>query len=794
MIFIGIFCLCLLANQGIAQKKTQNQVVRGVIVDRASGSGIGNAYIEILNQYPARATVTDATGNFELSDVPVGQQRLKIEASGYYDMLHSELVVAGKEAVLTIGLDEVVKLPVAVISGRQNKRKDQGRLRNNKLESVDKMNVISTRTLNIAEVTRYASGAGDPARAVSNFPGLYNLNDSQNDIVSRGNPSYGIQWLIEGIPIDNPHHFALTGATGGIFPLLNNNLLSNSDFINGAMAASYGNTSSGVFDIALRNGNNQRFEFAGQLSALGAEFIAEGPFKRGKSSFIIAARSGIFNILQALNIKFGSNASPQYYDVNLKVDIAKTAAGRFSFFALGGIARSEVLMENVDPNDIFAEQGYDVYAHTETALAGLTHQKFFSERSSIKTTLFYSIKRYGLIANKASQQGSTPYSERLEQQHRIGINSIFNQKINSNLVVRAGIRSIFKAFSINSQRVDNQKSIYESHDLSVLLNSYVQGQYKFSNRFVLTLGLHGMYWTYSNKSWAIEPRLALNWYLGKRHQISLGYGWHSVIQPTIFAFNVDKAELGTYDDSYRKLGPTRSHHLILSHNSYLGRDWLIRSSVYGHYSTDVVVSQQPSSASMINFGAIDTFDPLVHKGENTGLGLNYGIELSLEKSLSNGYYSLLSGSYQRAFYRASDLIWRPSAYDIQYLSALVIGKSFKIGKKRRNSFYADFRGTIRGGAPYTPIDLEASRAAEVEVLDTKRSYSERLGIYKRIDLRVGARFNHRKKRISHHIYINALNCFNFVNEVQVKYNPNTQELVRVEILGFFPNLFYQVLF
>jgi len=74
------------------------------------------------------------------------------------------------------------------------------------------------------------------------------------------------------------------------------------------------------------------------------------------------------------------------------------------------------------------------------------------------------------------------------------------------------------------------------------------------------------------------------------------------------------------------------------------------------------------------------------------------------------------------------------------------------------------------------------------------AYSEQLGMYKRFDLRVGARFNHRKKRISHHIYIEIVNVANLKNDLQVKYNPLTGGFGRAKQFGFVPNIYYQIRF
>lgn len=58
--------------------------------------------------------------------------------------------------------------------------------------------------------------------------------------------------------------------------------MANSDFITGAFPSEYGNALSGVFDLNLRSGNRERFEFMGQIGLNGFEGLVEGPAKTWK--------------------------------------------------------------------------------------------------------------------------------------------------------------------------------------------------------------------------------------------------------------------------------------------------------------------------------------------------------------------------------------------------------------------------------------------------------------------------------------------------------------------------------
>ena len=244
-----ILSLFLFMNTLTAQKEeavVRLQTVRGEVVDQVTGKGLPNILVELLNYTPRVATISGEDGSFELKDVPIGYQRIRANGYNYYDIVYPELVIAGKQSVIKIKMEEELEVEVATIEANRVVQ-----VRNAKMTTIDEMNVVSARPFNIEETSRYITGFGGPARAVTNYPGLLNTDDIQNFIVSRGYSPYGVQWMIEGVPVENPHHLATMGNTGAAFPLLNNNLLASSDFVNGAYSARYNNVYAGLFDINM---------------------------------------------------------------------------------------------------------------------------------------------------------------------------------------------------------------------------------------------------------------------------------------------------------------------------------------------------------------------------------------------------------------------------------------------------------------------------------------------------------------------------------------------------------------
>jgi hypothetical protein len=257
----------LIFNSAFSQILTQT--IRGTVVDADSKSPLEQVGVKILNLDTAIYSVTDAGGKFRLAKVPVGRHSLKFSIVGYEDVVLQNIVVTtGKEIVLNVEMHEKLLMGKEVeIIAEKDKTKANNDLVTN-----------SGRSFNREETERYAGARGDPSKMVANYAGVATGNDARNDIIVRGNSPLGVLWRLEDTDIPSPNHFSTQGATGGPVSILNNNLLGSSDFLTGAFPSQYGNRMAAVFDLKMRNGNNEKTEYTGQIGFNGLEAGVEGPF------------------------------------------------------------------------------------------------------------------------------------------------------------------------------------------------------------------------------------------------------------------------------------------------------------------------------------------------------------------------------------------------------------------------------------------------------------------------------------------------------------------------------------
>lgn len=781
-----LFFFALLSFTAPAQNATQT--VKGVVIDQQSEIPLIGVAVEITSLETVKGTVTDIDGNFSIANVPVGRHSIRFSYLGYNSItLPNVMVTAGKEVVLNVGLEEsVIEMNEVVVTAEVEKDKT-----NNELAT------ISARTFNPEEVTRFSGGRNDVARLAGSFAGVSTADDSRNDIVIRGNSPTGVLWRLEGIPIPNPNHFSTLGTTGGPVSALNPNLLKSSDFLTSAFPAEYGNALAGVFDIGFRSGNKDNYEFTGQLAAFsGFEAMAEGPLSRKKnSSFLVSYRYSFVEIADILGIPVGTNATPNYNDLSFKLDFANGKAGKLSIFGIGGTSSIDFLGDEIDTDDLFANPNEDAYVKSRLGIIGAKHNIIVGDGAYIRTVISAATSQNDYDEDSLDDGQKMRVTEVRDVTDTYSLSSYLNKKFNARFTLRTGV--LLRHFRLNTfvQDRNNRPDWATIRDFNGGLNlmeAYAQSQYKFNEKWTLNAGLHGQYLDI-NGTYAIEPRLALNWQFTPTQRLNLGYGLHHQMQPLPVFFFEEEVSPGVFERTNKDLDFTRSNHFVLGYDVKFGTNWRTKAEVYYQLLDQVPVEQTPSSFSILNAGADFVF-PEAGSLTNQGTGTNYGFELTVEKFFSQGYYGLLTASIFESQYEGSDGIERNTAFNNGYVVNLLAGKEIKIGKDKRNALTFDMKLTNAGGRYYTPVDLEASRAVGEEVLQEELAYSERYDPYFRLDVKFGYQLNSKKRKFSQQFFIDLQNVTNNENIFQKQYNEVTNEVNDVYQSGFFPDILYRVQF
>ncbi len=763
-----------------SQSDTLTQTIRGRITDDITKSPLFNVSVTVVNTNPIKGNMSDDNGEFKITQVPLGRHTLSFRVIGYEPLLIPNVVVtSGKEVVMDIALTEAInKLDEIEITYDRSK---DPKVTNNE------MSTVSARSFNPDDTRKYAGALGDPSRMAANFAGVVAGNDSRNDIVVRGNTPNAMLWQMEGLNIPNPNHYGGSYNTGGPVSMLNFNNLGKSDFFTGAFPSNYGNATGGVFDLRLREGNNEKHEFLGMIGFNGFEVGAEGPLsKRSKSSYIVNYRYSTLGLLQTIGVDLGTGAStPQYQDINFKLATPVGKKGKFTAFGFAGISSIDILGADVDTtrSNYFGSISQDLRPRYQTGVVGVSYDRSFGEKTWAKLTLGASNQRENyeidsLDLDNGSKfrlaQGEfsdSKYSVVLNGTHKFNAKNSLSFGANSDYIVFDYInQDFFNRGTIDSLRV-NQADNY------ILSQGYVQLKHRLNERLTLIAGVHALHST-TNDQLALEPRAGLRYRVGERSSINFGYGLHHQLMPTYNLFVRNRQGLETNKD----LDFTRSNHFVTGFETMINSD--IKFKIEGYYQMldKVPVTAFASSYSAVNIGAdnnpSDQADLV-----NGGIGTNYGLELTLERYFSKGYYFLVTGSVFESTYEGSDGIERNTAFNTNYAANVLAGKEFKLNKKG-SILYANFKLTTLGGRFFTPINKELSQAAGEAIFDNSKAFSERQDAYFRADVKIG--YRRENKRSTFEVGVDFQNITGNENIFQQGYNARNNTISEEYQQGFFP--------
>ncbi len=765
-----------------AQNNTQN--IRGVVTDKLSQTPLTGVVVQIASIQ--KSSSSDENGNFTLSNIPPDRYDISATFLGYNTITIPNVVVtSGKEVIIDIAMEESYKQIGEVLVKA-----------NNKEGTVNKLATVSARTFSMEEVNRYAGGRSDPARLAANFAGVSAPDDSRNDIVIRGNSPVGVLWRIDGMNVTNPNHFASVGTTGGAVSALNTNLLKNSDFFTSAFPAEYGNATAGVFDLGFRNGNNKKSETTLQMGVItGLEATTEGPFsKKSDASYLIGYRYALAGVAQTLGVDIGTTATPSYQDLSFKINSGKSKFGKFSLFGI--LATSTIEIAGGSSNTLYGN-GNQVDFASKIGIVGLNHIKQINAKSYVSTTAGLNYSSTDQTGYSYDRPTSTSFIKEVNNVAKTSYNfsTSYNSKINARLFFKAGIQDEIIGLDLfyksKNMILDSYQQIWDYNSSTNFAQAFAHFKYGLTEKLNLNAGVHAQQF-FLNNSTAIEPRLGLTYLVTNKSSLNFGYGLHSQMQPINVYFLQSTDANGTTVYNNKNLDFTKSHHVVLGYNIQPFNDWRIKSEVYYQSIYNVPVTSFSSSYSMLNTGSTfktDLQDSLV----NSGTGENYGMELTLEKFFSKGYYGLFTSSIYSSKYVGSDGIERNSAFNGKYVFNILAGKEWKVGAQKRNKFSVDIKFTNAGGRAYTPIDLTASNATGREQLSTD-AYSSYYDNYYRLDVKVGFVLNSSKRKLSQSFSLDLQNVTDHDNVFSMSYDNRMQTLNTTYQLGFFPNVIYKLQF
>ncbi len=720
--------------------QTPGQTLRGTVNDADNARPIFGASVVLLGTNPLIGTTTSESGSYTLTFVPVGRYQLQVSHLGYQALTVAEVLVeSGRETVLNVQLQERADSLQTIVV---------------KASGYRPVSPVNSHTLTVEEQFRFPATFFDPARLAMAHPGVAGNNDGTNVISVRGNSPNALQWRLEGVEIVNPNHTANagtfgdrpTGAGGGV-NILSAQLLGTSTLFTGAFPAQYGNSLGGIMDMHLRKGNDQRHELIAQAGFLGIEAAVEGPISVGSRprspvtnhqspSFLLNYRYSFTGLLTSMGVDFGDEETA-FQDVAFHVSLPSG----FTFFGLGG--KSSTLYRSPTDSANIDKERFNIDFNSKMGATGLTYVRPVGKHSVWQNAFVVSALEHDRNSSFAFDFLSNNEREYdLVRLQKTALSSRISYKINASNHLEAGIQVTFSEDVYSSLLKKNSKTYFlniASGDI-LRVQPFAEWHSNFGNGFDLTLGAQLSSLTQDRTEIFFEPRMNLGKMFGSG-KLVLAYGAHS----QQLAGQLSQASFWSTTPK-----SSRAHHLVLGYKHKVRNALIFNAETYFQYLYDVAIQSGEGST----FSAINMTDFSVkyleldsnlfpkYELENSGQGRNYGLDLSLQKYLTDRYFFLLAGSLYRSEYTAADGKWHATRFDGGHTLNLTAGREVakqKNGKTIINGISG--RVAWLGGFRDTPIDLVASKEVGYTVFQQQFAFTEKLDDYFRIDLRLYKKWN-----------------------------------------------------
>ncbi len=725
----------------------QNGIIRGKVYNAINNQPL--PFVTVSIQATTNGATTDINGIYELKNLIPGYYNVDVTYVGYRKKTVFEILVNNSmPTILDIPLEEKVdSLKEVVITASPFNKTEES--------------PVSLHTIGSAEIARNPGGNSDISKVIQSLPGVASTVTFRNDIAIRGGAPNENRFYLDGIEVPNINHFATQGSSGGPVGMINVNFIREVDFFSGAFPANRGNTLSSVFEFKQKDGNNNKLVTTATLGSSDIGLTFDGPAGK-KTTFIASIRRSYLGwLFKLLELPF----LPIYNDAQFKVKIRLNDKNEVSLIGLGAIDDFKL---NLGANKTEQQKyilGYlPVFTQWNYAIG--SNYKHFYENSYL--TLVLSRNQLNNRSYKyQNNDESNPANKILdylsqEIENKVRLEDTYRKngyKIN----VGAGFENVtytnstFNKISIptgillidfNSKLTFNKYSAFAQASKNL-----------FNNRLILSLGARTDFTDYSaqmgNPANQISPRFSLAF---------------NITDKLSFNFNV-----GRYFQlpAYTVLGYRDSLNVLANKQnkiSYISCDHIVGGFEYNtRINTKITVEGFYKMYNNYPFTLRDSIC-LANLGGDYGVigneaatsiseGRSYGIELMVMQKLYKGFYGIIAYTFVKSEFQDKRKMYKPSAWDNGNIISLTFGKKFK------HNWEVGIKWRYLGGAPYTPIDIQASSVKTVwdirgqGLVDYNQLNSKRLKGFQQLDFRVDKKYFFRKWALN--IYFDMQNVYKY---------------------------------
>lgn len=739
-IYLGMFIILLAC-------RIPGQVTNGTIKGTVTNSGTKEALpgTTVLLLHTKSGAVTDINGEYTITALQPGNYILEFRLVGFESTVKTDVQVKpGRVSIINAELKEkaVQTENVTVTAGYFQDAE---------------LNGSGVVNFNAEEIRRSPGSMGDLSRILLALPATAKVSDDNNDLIVRGGSPAENGFYIDGIPVPNINHFPSIGSTGGPIGIINVDYVDNFNFMPGNFSSEFGDRLSSVVDIKYREGNREQFNAKADLNWAGFGGGAEGPLPGKGGSWLASFRRSYLDLISkaenwGMVIRYGDAQTKIVYDLGQKHKLTFLTLYAYDNESYG---RSDAL-----------DQGSNYYGKIDNYqyTTGIQWRALWSRNFYSINTLSLSVQSFQ--NNFDNVNGGTKYytSDNLEK----------------TLTLR----------NANYFEIDKQNKIEAGLEAKIETGDYRYTKYAWTNRLgsrepdytvgrSITPRQLGLYATYTilpfnaltvsagsrmdyyalSKALLFAPRLLATLQMNERLSFRLSGGLlHQQLPLVLLAGKPEFSSLKEANASHYALGV---EYLFLP-------DLKLSIDVYDKEYKQLPLSNDDPTLNVIDGSVTGNAFGSYQVLQSSGKGFTRGVELLLQKKMSDAWYGIVSASFFRSRYQDLTGTWRDRMYDNKFTF------SFIAGYKPSADWEVSTRWTFAGGCPYSPIDRDKSIIAQSAVVDDSRINGARYPDYHSLNFRVDKKFFFLNQSLD--IYLSVWNAYNRKNVSNYYWNVDKQEI------------------
>lgn len=721
-------------------RKSLRGLIKGQVVDKETKAPLPGANVSLVKTEMGAAT--DKNGRFSIKNVPVGNYTVRFSYIGYEQISKPDVIVRSKRITyVNAELKEsaLQMEEIEVTGGYFSETDDQ-----------------PTSVVNFSneEIRRAPGSAGDVSRILMSLPSIAKVNDQSNNLIVRGGNPVENTFFIDNIEIPNINHFPTQASSGGPIGMVNVDFIQDVNFYTGGFSAMYGDRLSSIMDITFREGN--RSEFDGQLDLNFAGFggIAEGPLFNKKGSWLFSVRRSYLDFV-VKTIDVGSTIAPIYGDYQGKIVYNLGQNHKLMLLGVFGDDHNTPDRETGEKNKMIHYGNQELYENT----AGINWRALWGKSGYSNSSVAYTSSKF----NEDFYETSTGMYDIKNRSHEqtFKFRNMNHFRLNHRTSIEFGLQAkhlIADYDNFYAETTDALGDTVSALTLKDKITAHKFGAFvnvisKPFKRLTTTLGVRADYFSY-NKTTNISPRFAFSYQMTPLTSMNGSTGlFYQNLPLLLLSQNEKNKDLKNLVAIHYVLGVEH----LLTENTKLTLE--VYQKDYDHFPLDPT---QPAlfpidGSFFSNHGALI----------DNGKAMSRGIEIVLQKKLAKDFYGLASASYFRTRYKGEDGLWRDREFDNR------ITVSLEGGYKPNRNWEFSIRWIYAGGPPYTPMDIEASKANHRAVYDENRINQARYPDYHSMNIRFDRRFHFSGSNLI--FYLSAWNAYNRKNIAQYYWNDKEQK-------------------